>query len=334
MKRQAMVKVSVVVPVYNCRDYLEKCVKSLMEQSLREIEIILVDDGATDGSGELCDQFAEKDSRIVVIHQKNSGVCAARNVGIMAAKGEYIGFSDGDDFSHSEKFSVLYKNAKKYDCEISSAGFYIYYDKMNIRPIYGTNKLYVWDEHDVEPLKYGLESCVVTMAPYSMIVKSDLCKENLFEIGRKINEDRYFGFMVFAKAKRICHKDECLYYYVQRSGSVAHSKFNKNFFDCNYFADKMEQYINEHIPELAASARLNTCRTYLNVLKYILKDDDAIHQFEPEMKELICKIKKFGLRYMFKNLNKVRFVDMFLMCYCTRFYRNLIKMYMAIKNSK
>ena len=326
-----MVKVSVVVPIYNCREYLEKCVKTLIEQSLYEIEIILVDDGSTDGSGELCDKFAKEDNRIIVIHQINSGVCAARNAGIMASSGEYIGFSDGDDFSHVDKFAILYENAKKYDCEISSAGFYIYYDELNSQPVYGTKKLYLWNEHDVEPINYGLESSVVTMAPYSMIIKSHLCRENLFEIGRKINEDRYFGFTVFAKAKRICHIDECLYYYVQRSGSVAHSKFNKNFFDCIYFADKIEGYVDEYIPELTASARLNTCRTYLNVLKYILKDNEAIQKFNPEMKDLICKIKKFGLRYMFKSLNKVRFIDMFLMCYCTSVYKILIKMYVLGK---
>lgn len=328
-----MVKVSIVVPVYNCHKYLEKCVDTLINQSLKEIEIILVDDGSKDGSSQLCDQLAMKDSRIVVIHQENAGVCAARNAGIIAAKGEYIGFSDGDDFSHLDKFKILFDNAQKYNCEISSSGFYVYYDETKSRPLFGTKKLYVWNEHDLEPVRCGLEHSIVSMAPYSMIVKESLCKENLFEVGKKMNEDRYFGFMVFAKARRICHIDECLYYYVQRSDSVSHSKFNKSFFDCNYFAEKMENYVNENIPELNESVRLNTYCTYINVLKYILKDKDAVEQFESEMKDIIKKIKSFGIVYAFKNLSKIRFLDMFLMCYYTGIYQLLIRAYVTVKKT-
>ena len=91
------IKVSVIMPVYNSGEYLKTAVESILNQSLKEIELILVDDGSTDGSSERCDEYAAKDSRVVVIHQKNGGICNARNVALKIARGEYIGFSDHDD---------------------------------------------------------------------------------------------------------------------------------------------------------------------------------------------------------------------------------------------
>ena len=91
------IKVSVIMPVYNSGEYLKTAVDSILSQSLKEIELILVDDGSTDGSSERCDEYAAKDSRVVVIHQKNGGICNARNAALKIAKGEYIGFSDHDD---------------------------------------------------------------------------------------------------------------------------------------------------------------------------------------------------------------------------------------------
>ena len=89
--------VSIIVPVYNARRYLHRCVASILEQSLQDLQLILVDDGSADGSGTLCDEFAAKDSRVTVLHQKNAGVSAARNAGLAVAKGEFVGFVDADD---------------------------------------------------------------------------------------------------------------------------------------------------------------------------------------------------------------------------------------------
>ena len=93
-----MEKVSVIVPVYNTRQYLGKCVESIIHQTYRHLEILLIDDGATDGSGELCDKYAEKDDRIRVVHQINKGISAARNKGLNLASGEYISLVDSDDY--------------------------------------------------------------------------------------------------------------------------------------------------------------------------------------------------------------------------------------------
>lgn len=106
-----MIKISVIVPIYNVQKYIHKCVYSIINQKLNDIEIILVNDGSTDNSGKICDQYASKDSRIKVIHKENGGVSSARNEGIRVATGEYIGFVDGDDYIELNMYSELYAHS-------------------------------------------------------------------------------------------------------------------------------------------------------------------------------------------------------------------------------
>lgn len=116
------IKVSVIMPVYNSVKYLETAVMSILNQSLKEIELILVDDGSTDGSSELCDAFAQKDNRVRVIHQKNGGICSARNAGIKISRGEYIGFSDHDDEYGENQLADNYNLGKKKNADIVKYG--------------------------------------------------------------------------------------------------------------------------------------------------------------------------------------------------------------------
>lgn len=326
-----MILVSVVVPVYNCLDYLERCVLSLKEQTLKEIEIILVDDGSTDGSGALCDSLAKTDDRIVVIHQKNRGVSAARNTGILMAKGKYIGFSDADDYSDLDKFEIQYNCAVKYDADVSVIGLSVINFDSTHEKVFGTEKEYIWDEGDIAPLQFGLDKKVITMAPYCMLISRDLCRSVLFVEGRKMNEDRFFGFMVLVKSRRTCYWDICKYYYVQHKESVRYQRFSESYFDCLYFADEIEKYINKNLPELKETAKRNRCRTYTMILKYLLKDRDAINYFSKERKEITEQIKAYGKTYIRKNFSFIRCIDIFLMCYMPKLYAVLIAMWIGRK---
>ncbi|MCM1002749.1 MAG: glycosyltransferase [Candidatus Gastranaerophilales bacterium] len=117
------IKISVIVPVYNVEKYLGKCLDSLVNQSIKDVEIICINDGSTDKSGEILNLYAQKYSQIVVLNQSNKGQSAARNLGISMAHGEYLGFVDSDDWVDLEYFEKLYAAAKKYDCDIACAGF-------------------------------------------------------------------------------------------------------------------------------------------------------------------------------------------------------------------
>ena len=118
-----MVKISIIVPVYNVEKYLEKCISSLLNQTLMDIEIICVNDGSIDKSGEILDKLKMKDSRLVVFHKDNEGLSVARNLGVSLAKGEYIGFVDSDDWVDLDYFEKLYNAAKNHNCDVACAGF-------------------------------------------------------------------------------------------------------------------------------------------------------------------------------------------------------------------
>ena len=120
-----MPKVSVVVPIYNVENYLEKCIKSLISQSLTDLEIILVDDGSTDSSSVICDKYSILDSRIVVIHKKNGGLVSARKTGLKIAKGDYIGFVDGDDYIDERMYEDLLSYISKNGVDVVNSGFLI-----------------------------------------------------------------------------------------------------------------------------------------------------------------------------------------------------------------
>lgn len=119
-------KVSIVVPIYNVERYLDECVKSIINQTLKEIEIILVDDGSPDNCGKIIDDYAKTDSRIVAVHQKNSGYSAAVNKGINMAKGEYVGIIESDDFIEPDMYQLLYEDAKKLNTDVTKGLFYYY----------------------------------------------------------------------------------------------------------------------------------------------------------------------------------------------------------------
>ena len=114
-----MYLISVIIPVYNIEQYLPRCLDSVIAQTYNNLEIILVDDGSTDSSGEICDKYSLLDNRIKVIHKSNGGVSSARNEGLEVAKGDYIGFVDGDDIIEKDMYQILLDNAIKYHCEMS-----------------------------------------------------------------------------------------------------------------------------------------------------------------------------------------------------------------------
>lgn len=161
------IKVSVIMPVYNSGKYLKTAVESILNQSLKELELILVDDGSTDGSSERCDEYAAKDSRVVVIHEKNGGICHARNAALAIARGEYIGFSDHDDRTELNAFETAYAFAKKHNLDMLKYGHDVISDKegvvVKVVNFNFKEQIYKGDEvgiHYLQLLKDGAMQCV------------------------------------------------------------------------------------------------------------------------------------------------------------------------------
>lgn len=223
-------RISVIVPVYNVEQYLEKCVKSICGQTYRELEIILVDDGSPDGSGALCDTLAAQDERIRVIHQKNGGLSAARNAGLDAATGAYVAFIDSDDYIAPDMMERLYTALAEADAQMALCNFRKVDDD-------GAD---VWD---VPPMQTGVytvkELCGVmeTAREYWWYVTAcnKLYERRIFETLRfpegRVHEDEFTVLPVFDMCHTIAVIDERLYYYVERRGSIMRTGFTVRSLD-------------------------------------------------------------------------------------------------------
>lgn len=137
--------ISVIIPAYNIENYIERCMESVCRQTYRNLEIIVVDDGSKDQTGTVIDRMAQKDSRIIPIHKMNEGVSAARNTGLDRARGEYIGFVDGDDFIEENMYEFLLKNAQKYQADISHCGYQMVFPD-RIDYYYNTGAIIIQDQ--------------------------------------------------------------------------------------------------------------------------------------------------------------------------------------------
>ncbi len=225
-----MVQVSIIVPIYNTGSYLHKCIKSILSQTLTNFELILVNDGSMDESGQICDEYAKQDSRIKVIHKKNEGVSVARNTGISIAQGEYIGFIDSDDWIEPDMYEKLYNIALQKKCEVVMCDAVTKYDNKS-------------DEEDTMPrlpedvLLYKKDiypELLREMAGsvWRCIYKKDLIKNNQITFPQNIplSEDRMFNILAFGYSNSIYYTKTPFYNRYVRKGSAV-SKYYSNYLE-------------------------------------------------------------------------------------------------------
>lgn len=209
--------ISVIVPVYNVEKYLDACINSIISQAYKDLEIILIDDGSTDSSGKICDQYAKKDSRIQVIHKKNNGVSSARNMGIDIAKGEYIAFVDSDDYIDIHMYETLNEMAVKTGADIVECDFmYRKCEKKVQGEAYTFSGLEVLKKLYSDNTEHG----ILSVSPCNKIFKRDVVSDIRFKVGCSIAEDRDFILRVLFYTKKIVKYNIPLYYYVPSEGSA------------------------------------------------------------------------------------------------------------------
>ena len=219
--------ISVIVPVYNVQNYLKRCVDSLLNQSYTQLDIILVNDGSTDGSGPICEDLARQDKRIRVFHQENAGVSAARNFALRQAQGDYVTFVDSDDFVEESYLEHLYTALHKNDADIAICNFTSFNEERQSFLFFLKSEDYFEKIYTVQEW-LGQE----TMARYNMYLvfafsTLKLFKRELFE-GiyfplHRVREDDATIYKLYLKAKRIAYINEGTYYYSQRSDSLSHT---------------------------------------------------------------------------------------------------------------
>jgi glycosyltransferase involved in cell wall biosynthesis len=208
--------VSIIVPVFNIENYISKCLDSLLIQTLKEIEIILVDDGSTDLSGNICCEYASKDNRIRVIHKKNEGLSSARNDGLAIAKGEYIGFVDGDDWVKEDMFEFLYNTSSTHNADISICGHFIV-DGDHVEPIRNNGDIKILNH--IEALSAILLDAEINSFAWDKLYKRELFIDLSYPVGRRF-EDIAFTYLIFNRSKRVVQANVSKYFYVRRNGSI------------------------------------------------------------------------------------------------------------------
>lgn len=245
--------VSVIVPIYNIKMYIDKCLMSIMNQTYKNLEIILVDDGSTDGCYELCDSYVNKDKRIKVIHKKNGGLSEARNVGIENSKGEYLCFIDGDDYISEHYVEFMLREALINYSDIVQCSYARVYDSGKVEnyishymKIYGNKVEETIIRKGINPEGYVI-AC-------NKLYKRRLFKDVRYPVGR-IHEDLATTYKLIYSSNNIVVMQEILYFYVQRSNSIMNTRSEKSLLHwamalkekSDFFLQKEEFFVSDRV---------------------------------------------------------------------------------------
>lgn len=213
--------ISVIVPIYKVKEYLERCIESIVNQTYQNLEIILVDDGSPDSCPVLCDNWKKKDDRIKVIHKKNGGLSDARNEGMKIATGDYISFVDSDDWIGKEMYHCMVQALENYDADICECN-YLKTDKMQHTEEMIENNFQLLD--NMEALEKLLKEEVAPVV-WNKIYKREIMIDLFFKVG-KYNEDEFWTYLALDQAEKIVKIDTVLYYYFYREDSIIHETYS------------------------------------------------------------------------------------------------------------
>ena len=284
--------ISVIVPVYNVEPYLDRCVQSIVNQTYTNLEIILVDDGSPDNCPALCNTWAEKDSRVRVIHKENGGLSDARNAGMAIAAGEYIAFVDSDDWIAPNMYELLYTRMTAEGCDIAACGVeMVWEDGTPSRPLTNAGNCVLDTASAVEAL---LDESMLKHPVWYKLYKASLLRDLPFPVG-KCHEDVFWSYQAVARARRVSVCDTPCYYYLQRAGSIMGASYSLKRLDAVKAKTQMTEYIAEHFPALAGKSRVNlafTCLYHGQLALKHLSGPDRTHALE----YLTCAVKANPVR--------------------------------------
>lgn len=253
-----MKKISVIVPVYNVEKYLSQCLDSIIHQTYKNLEIILVDDGSTDSSGLICDNYSQKDKRIKIIHKCQGGLSDARNAGLKIATGEYISFIDSDNFIDKNMYSILINNTQKYNSDIVWFNYYNYYSKKHFinSSIIKNNDLYDLSSSDkIKFAKNLFYQYKMDAHVWAKLYKRSIFNNIKFPYG-KLFEDIFVLLPILSNAKIISTIPDCLYFYRNRSESIVNQYFKQNIIkNIDFIESRIILAINykNHFPNIPES---------------------------------------------------------------------------------
>ena len=278
--------ISIIVPVYKVEPYLDKCVSSIVNQTYKNLEIILVDDGSPDNCPAICDEWAKKDSRIRVIHKPNGGLSDARNAGMAVASGEFIGFVDSDDLIDKGFTEQLYNALKETGADISACDFREFHNDTEVSALVNkTAQVEVSTcEEAIEDILHNRRFRVVV---WNKLYTRKILSGESFEKGRT-HEDEFFTYRLYDKASILAYIDTPLYSYRQLSGSIMTSFSTSHLDALDAYLDRIS-LLEKKYPRLVSTDKLNFCKASINLYSEVSNIDADRHS---EAKEHIRNCRR------------------------------------------
>ena len=280
-------KVSVIVPIFNAEKYLDSCIQSVLRQTYRNWELILVDDGSKDRSGAIADEYQQADKRIRVLHTPNAGVSSARNQGIELATGNYIAFLDADDELTDDCLEKLTKTAVSDNADIVAGRYCSGQNSAEQK-----EHKFIWREQ--EAIKNSLMDNPFTYSACAKLYRTDFIDETRFDSRLKVNEDSYFVFQLLCKKPTFIALEDKIYLYRNNPESATNEAFSSKFFDVLRVADLKSEIVEQQFPEmmdLAINMQLKARMSLLRVLAVRTKNE--YHDLENEMLVWIKRNRQF-----------------------------------------
>jgi len=283
--------ISIIVPVYKTEKYLRRCVDSILAQTYTNIEVILVCDESPDNCGVICDEFKQKDSRVIVIHKENEGVSSARNDGLDVATGEYYGTVDSDDYIHPDMYKKLYRILKNKDADIAACRYQRTSEWSVGEAVCDTDKEDLLEYTNMEAVYDYLEvkDNVIDGHTWNKLYKRDLFKCIRFPIG-SIADDVATVYKLLYEAKKVVSTSQALYYFYNNPNSSTRVVYSERMFDSLVaIKEQIDFFVEKNEAELI---KLSVVRYYLHLYKHYLKVSEFIPYKKAYIKELFRDYKK------------------------------------------
>lgn len=288
------IKISIIVPAYNVAPWISRCLDSVLNQTYRNLEILVIDDGSTDGTSGIIDEYAERDGRIIALHQKNAGLVSVREKGISIATGQFVGFVDGDDMIEPDMYERLLKNALKYDADISHCGMkYCFYDG-RVKMHYGTGELTVFDTFT--GIKELLCCRKIEPSLCNKLYRRNILEDSCLDKEVVNYEDLLRNFVLFQRTNKSVFEDFCGYQYWRRENSMSNNSEILKMSEHIIHARRLivENSPKEYLP-FALQSWMNAIVNAVNQLVFI--EDKDIQKGYRYYRKLLKQNKKY-LKYL------------------------------------
>ena len=293
--------ISIIVPIYKVEQYLKRCVDSLINQTYRNLEIILVDDGSPDRCGEICDEYAKNDSRVKAIHKPNGGLSDARNKGLDVATGDYVMFVDSDDWLDLVTCEAIIKVATKYDAGLVVFGVKNVYDNGHYKDFLPRCDGPISKTESIKALIYNIPQSGIFNYACNKLYSKELFNELRFEKGR-LAEDQGLTYKLIHYANRVAICREVFYNYYQRDGSISKRKFNpKQIVDRTTLWMERLEFIKKNYPDLE-KYQVAQILGDIYISQIVLKDKNEFSGFRDAIIDFANRYK--SVESVFVNYNK------------------------------